>query len=142
MAVVLVLLGFALVGAVALRLSILLRRRRGWLVGYFTKQATQLVYPDGHDAWALSDHMARRRGSGLAKSFRRQVSAHLAAQADHHQVPIVTDTHSERLAHLYVADMPGMKIVGVKRTLTGRVWLLRREPSEQPPSSAVNRPAK
>lgn len=129
-AAVTVLLGFVLIGVVGLRLSILVRRRRGWIVGYFTKDATQLVYPDGRGAWALSDHVGRRRG--LAKSFRRRVSAHIAAQADLHQVPIVTDTHSERLALLYVNEIPGTRIVGVRRTLFGRLWFLRRDPAGPP----------
>lgn len=58
------------------------RRWRGWLVGYFTLAATQLVHPDRVGTWILTDHFARRRGHGLAAPFRRQVFAHLAAEAD------------------------------------------------------------
>ena len=33
-------------------------RRRGWLVGYFSPTATQLVHPDQSGSWVLSDHVA------------------------------------------------------------------------------------
>jgi len=42
------------------------RRRQGWIVGYFTEDASQLVHPGPARAWVLSDHFARRRGHGLA----------------------------------------------------------------------------
>lgn len=42
------------------------RRGRGWLVGYFTDDATQLVCPHRAGGWILSDRLARRRGRGLA----------------------------------------------------------------------------
>ncbi len=87
------------------------RRRHGWLVGYFTADATQLVHPDRAGTWILSDHFARRRGHGLAAAFRRQVFAHLAAEADRHQVVIVMDTHAEKLARIYTNDMPGLRVV-------------------------------
>ncbi len=72
--------GVGAFGAVVQLLANARRRRRGWLVGYFTADASQLVHPNTAGAWILSDHFARRRGHGLAAAFRRQVFAHLAAR--------------------------------------------------------------
>ncbi len=104
------------------------RRRRGWLVGYFTVDASQLVHPNSAGAWILSDHFARRRGHGLAAAFRRQVFAHLAAEADRHQIVIVMDTHAENLAHIYIEDMPGLCVVAQRRTINGLTITLQRDP--------------
>lgn len=104
------------------------RRRRGWLVGYFTPDASQLVHPNREGAWILSDHFARRRGHGLAAAFRRQVFAHLATEADRHQVVIVMGTHSESLVRIYTEDMPGLCIVAQRRSINGPTWSLQRDP--------------
>ncbi len=105
------------------------RRRRGWLVGYFTADASQLVHPNRAGAWILSDHFARRRGHGLAAAFRRQVFSHLTDEADRHQVAIVMDTHAEKLARIYAQDMPGLRVVAQRRTmLNGRTFTLQRDP--------------
>ncbi len=105
------------------------RRNSGWVVGYFDSTATLLVHPkDG--AWMLSDHMAEHKGRGLARPFRQKVFAHLAAEADRLGVPILTDTSVKALADLYVADLPGLKMIDqVSRDWRGRTsYNLRREP--------------
>lgn len=104
------------------------RRRRGWLVGYFTADATQLVHPNPSGAWVLSDHFARRRGHGHAAAFRRQVFGHLAAEADQRNAVIVMDTHAEKLAQVYTRDMPGLRVVAQGRTINGQTWSLQRDP--------------
>ena len=127
--VVVLYLAGVIVFAAAVQLLVNTRRRhRGWLVGYFTTDASQLVHPDPEGAWVLSDHFARRRGHGLAAVFRRQVFKHLAEQADHHQVVIVMETHAEKLARLYIQDMPGLRVVAQRRTINGPTWSLRRDP--------------
>lgn len=104
-------------------------RRHGWLVGYFTPDATQLVHPNRAGAWILSDHFARHRGHGLAAEFRRQVFTHLVAEADHHHAVIEMNTHSEKLAHIYTHDMPELCIIDYRRHLiNGSTWTLRRDP--------------
>ncbi len=129
---VVVVLGYFLVGAGVLVAGVQLvadARRRGWLVGYFTADASQLVHPDRNGAWLLSDHFARRRGHGLAAGFRQQVFTHLAAEADRHQVTIVMDTHAEKLARIYTHDMPGLRVVAQRRTrLSGPTFTLQRDP--------------
>lgn len=127
--VVVLYLAGVIVFAAAVQLLVNTRRRhRGWLVGYLTTDASQLVHPDPAGAWVLSDHFARRRGHGLAAVFRRQVFKHLAEQADHHQVVIEMETHAEKLAKLYIQDMPGLRVVAQRRTINGPTWTLRRDP--------------
>lgn len=104
------------------------RRRRGWLVGYFTNDATQLIHPNTAGQWILSDHVARSRGHGLAAPFRRQVFAHLAAEANRLHIVIFMSTHSEKLAQLYICDMPELRITAQHRTINGRTWILQRNP--------------
>lgn len=106
-------------------------RRRAWVVGYFDHTATQLVHPDDQGAWLLSDHHALTRGHGLAASFRRSVFHHLANEADRQHVDIVTNTRVPRLAHIYVADMPGLVIESNSRRdfIGRRIYDLRRHPS-------------
>lgn len=104
-------------------------RRHGWLVGYFTADATQLVHPNRAGAWILSDHFARRRGHGLAAKFRQQVFTHLAGEADRHHAVILMATHTEKLARIYTQDMPGLHIIDQRRHLVnGSTWTLRRDP--------------
>jgi len=110
------------------RLSNARRRRQGWLAGYFSADATQLIHPDPAGAWILSDHFAHHRGHSLAAPFRRQVFMHLAAEADRHNAVIVTDTHAEKLAELYTHDMPGLRVVAQRRTINGPTWTLQRDP--------------
>lgn len=106
-------------------------QRQGWVVGYFDDTATQLVHPTPEGAWQLSDHHALRRGHHLAGPFRRRVFQHLAAEADRHQVVIITDTRVRKLADLYVADMPGLTLINdTRRDIIRRhIYALRREPS-------------
>ena len=104
------------------------RRHRGWLAGYFTTDATQLVHPDPSGAWVLSDHFARRRGHGHAAGFRGHVFTHLAAEADQRNAAIVMDTHVEKLAQLYTRDMPRLRVVAQRRTINGQTWSLQRAP--------------
>lgn len=125
--VVFPLAGIALIAAVQL-IANGGRRWRGWLVGYFTDNATQLVHPDPSGRWILSDHFARRRGHGLAATFRRRVFAHLADEADRHQAVIVMDTHAQKLAQIYSHDMPGLRVVEQRRTINGHTWALQRDP--------------
>lgn len=129
-----IVVGWFLVGAGMLVAGVQLvadtrRRRRGWLVGYFTADASQLVHPNHAGAWILSDHFARRRGHGLAAAFRRRVFTHLAAEADRHQVVIVMETHAEKLANIYTRDMPRLCVVAQRRTaLSGQRFVLQRDP--------------
>lgn len=125
--------GAMMLVAVAQLLTNAHRRRRGWLVGYFTADASQLVHPNHAGAWILSDHFARRRGHGLAAAFRRRVFTHLAAEADRHQVVIVMETHAEKLAHIYTQDMPELRVVAKRRTINGPTWSLQRDPQPVSP---------
>ena len=106
-------------------------QRQGWVVGYFDDTATQLVHPTPEGAWQLSDHHTLRRGHHLARPFRRRVFQHLAAEADWHQVVIITDTRVRKLADLYIADMPGLTLVNDTRrdVIRRHIYELRREPS-------------
>lgn len=101
--------------------------RRGWLVGYFTDRSTQLVHPED-GAWVLTDHLTRHPGKGQAGPFRRAVFSHLASEADRHRVAITMETTAPRLASLYMAEMPGLEIVGTYRQYGRTVQTLRREP--------------
>lgn len=80
-------------------------KRQAWVVGYFDHTATQLVHPDGHGAWLLSDHHALRRGQGLAVAFRRSVFHHLANEADQAHVDMVTNTRVRKLARIYMPSL-------------------------------------
>lgn len=105
-------------------------RQQGWVVGYFDDTATQLVHPTPDGAWQLSDHHALHRGRRSAAPFRRRLFQHLAAEADRHQVVIITDTRVRKLADLYLADMPGLTLVSDTRRdhIARRIIELRREP--------------
>ena len=105
---------------------ITLRRwaREGWLVGYFTADASQLVHPED-GAWVLSEHHARRRGRGHGAQLRTVVWPHLKAEADRFGAPLGMATGVTRLAARYVAELPGL---GVDRVVDGVTWL-SREPS-------------
>jgi hypothetical protein len=106
-------------------------KRQAWVVGYFDHTATQLVHPDGHGAWLLSDHHALRRGHGLAASFRRSVFHHLANEADQAHVDIVTNTRVRKLARTYMAEMACLVIEDDSRRdfIGRRLYDLRRRPS-------------
>lgn len=115
----------------AVRIKMRDMSRGGWLVGYFDQTATQLVHPR-RGGWELSDHHAVVQGTGIAAPFRRRVFTHLAAEADRHQVAITMDTLVPKLVTIYQADMPGLRLVGTKRTLFGKLYLLRRDPTLSP----------
>lgn len=123
------------VGAVCVTHWMMLERlrRRGWLVGYFSPTATQLVHPDQSGSWVLSDHVAKRRRGGLGAALREEVFPHLAREADRHGAVIVTETHVEKMVPRYMAGMPGLVVVGFRRTINGPTWYLRRD--LQPPPS-------
>lgn len=124
----------------AVRLKMRAMGRGGWLVGYFDQTATQLVHPR-RGGWELSDHHAVVQGVGIAAPFRRRVFTHLAAEADRHQVAITMDTRVLKLVAIYQADMPGLRLVGIKRTLFGKRYLLRRDPTACPVGPAAEEPA-
>lgn len=81
--------------------------RHGWLVGYFTADASQLVHPED-GAWVLSEHHARRRGRGHGAQLRAVVWPHLQEKADGVGVEVRTATRARVLADRYVAEMPGL----------------------------------
>jgi hypothetical protein len=134
---ILILLGLAtFYGAVtattvALHL-ITLRRwaRHGWLVGYFTADASQLVHPED-GAWVLSEHHARRRGRGHGAQLRSVVWPHLQAEADRLEVPLCMATKVRGLAARYVAELPGL---GVDQVMQGAIRL-SREPLQVRPGA-------
>ena len=107
------------------------KRNGGWVVGYFTANSCQLVHPDD-DAWVLTDHLTAHRGHGEAGPFRRQVFAHLASEADRFGVTITLDTRVRRLADLYVQEMPGLEVTGVRRQRFATVYMLQRTPRQDP----------
>lgn len=107
------------------------KRAGGWVVGYFTANSCQLVHPDD-DAWVLSDHHTAHRGRGEAGPFRRQVFAHLAAEADLYQVTIRFDTQVRRLADSYLQEMPGLELTGIRRQRFATLYLLQRVPRPGP----------
>ena len=60
---------------------------------------------------------------------------HLAAQADLHQVAIYIETLTPKLAQIYSRDLPGLRLLAIRRDWLGRtVHMLLREPagSKQP----------
>ena len=122
-------------GALVVRVGIRRMTRSGWLLRYFDETSTQIVHPR-HGGWELSGHHAARQAEGIAGPFRQRVFAHLAAEADRLRVVITTSTTVPTLVDIYQADMPGLKLVGVRRTLFGRVYLLRRDPDISPTGSA------
>ena len=65
--------------------------------------------------WVLTDHYTAHRGVGEAGPFRRQVFAHLAAEADLHRVEIRFDTKVPRLVEIYLRDMPGLELIDTRR---------------------------
>ena len=58
---------------------------------------------------------------------------HLAREADRHGAAVVTETHVEKMVPRYMAGMPGLVVVGFRRTINGPTWYLRRD--LQPPPS-------
>ncbi|MFD0864627.1 hypothetical protein ACFQ06_02225 [Tessaracoccus lubricantis] len=86
---------------------ITLRRwaRDGWLVGYFTADASQLVHPED-GAWVLSEHHARRRGRGHGAQLRAVVWPHLIGEADLLGVTLLMSTRVRKLADQYRVDLP------------------------------------
>ena len=97
--------------------------RHGWLVGYFTADASQLVHPEG-GAWVLSEHHARRRGRGHGAQLRAVVWPHLAREADRHGAAIRTTAKVKLLAERYRAEMPGSLVVNCVEG--GMIQLVRR----------------
>lgn len=97
-------------GTIAVHMATLRRwKRDGWLVGYFTAHASQLVHPD-NGQWVLSEHHARRRGRGWGAQLRAVVWPHLVGEADRAGVGITMATRSPQLAAHYMQDMPGLRI--------------------------------
>ena len=84
---------------------------RPWTVGYFTRDASQLVHPVKPGVWLLSDHTSRRRGHGHGAKLRRVVFPHLAAEADRVGATIEMTTTVPQLAEAYLRDMPGLRLV-------------------------------
>lgn len=117
-AMILMLVGLAVfVAAVAVATVVVhlvvVRRwvRDGWVVGYFTRDASQLVHPDD-EVWVLSEHHARRRGRGMGAWLRSVVWPHLVAESDDAGVAIRTATRVRGLADAYVREMPGLVVEG------------------------------
>lgn len=102
---------------------ITLRRwaRHGWLVGYFTADASQLVHPED-GAWVLSEHHARRRGRGHGAQLRAVVWPHLMGEADRLGAAIRMATKTPKLADQYRSEIPGLVGDGVA---AGVVHLIR-----------------
>lgn len=103
---------YVIVGAATVIVHLTTMRRwvgDGWLVGYFTPNASQLVHPD-NGTWVLSEHHARRRGQGHGAHLRTLAWPHLIREADHHRVAIHTATRSPNLAKQYMQEMPGLHI--------------------------------
>lgn len=84
----------------------LIRRqeRRGWVVGYFSDHAAQLVHPRG-GRWFLGDHFAL---PGHGRALRCDVIPHLALQADRHGIEIELETSSLKLARMYQQEVPSL----------------------------------
>ena len=95
--------------------------RDGWLVGYFTAAASQLVHPEG-GAWVLSEHHARRRGRGHGAQLRAVVWPHLMDEADRLGAAVRMATRVPMLADQYRANIPGLV---VDRVEAGVVHLMR-----------------
>lgn len=107
---------------------ITLRRwaRDGWLVGYFTADASQLVHPEG-GAWVLSEHHARRRGRGHGAQLRAVVWPHLVCEADRLGAVVRVATRARKLADQYLAEVHGL----VVDRLDAGVVTLTRAPISQ-----------
>lgn len=108
---------------------ITLRRwaRDGWLVGYFTSDASQLVHPED-GAWVLSEHHARRRGRGHGAQLRAVVWPHIMDEACRLGAAIRMATRVPKLADQYRAEIPGLV---VDRVEAGVVHLMRADFSEE-----------
>lgn len=96
--------------------------RHGWLVGYFTADASQLVHPE-NGAWVLSEHHARRRGRGQGAQLRAVVWPHLIGEADRHGVTVRMSTRVRKLADQYRMELSGAV---VDRAAAGVVHLQRK----------------
>lgn len=126
-----------LIATAALFVHFVVYQGKRWAVGYFDATATQMVRPRG-DTWELSDHLARERGRGLARPFRRRVFADLARQADALGVPIVMDTSVWALRQMYLDDMPGLAQVGTTPSKRlGRQHRQTRAPGQPPPDGTT-----
>ena len=101
--------------------------RHGWLVGYFTADASQLVHPED-GAWVLSEHHARRRGRGHGAQLRALLWPHLMDEADRLGAAIRMATKTPKLADQYQAETRGLVI---DRVEAGVVHLTRAASSTQ-----------
>ena len=98
--------------------------RHGWLVGYFTADASQLVHPE-EGAWVLSEHHARRRGRGHGAQLRAVVWPHLMDEADRLGAAVRMATGVRTLANRYLSEMPGL----VTNRIEGVTMHLARAPT-------------
>ncbi|MBB1517398.1 hypothetical protein H5398_15695 [Tessaracoccus sp. MC1679] len=96
--------------------------RHGWLVGYFTADASQLVHPED-GVWVLSEHHARRRGRGHGAQLRALLWPHLMGEADRLDAAVRMATRVPMLADQYRAEIPGLV---VDRVEAGVVHLMRQ----------------
>ena len=131
----LITLGVAIAALTIGRWLVLLRLTLfSWVVGYFDHNTMLLASPR-RGRWVLSDHITKHPGQGEASDFRESVFGHLAAQADLHQVAIYIETLTPKLAQIYSRDLPGLRLLAIRRDWLGRtVHMLLREPagSKQP----------
>ena len=105
---------------------ITLRRwaRHGWLVGYFTGDASQLVHPED-GAWVLSEHHARHRGRGHGAQLRAVAWPHLMSEADRLGVGIRMASSVRKLSDEYLSEVPE----AVVERVDAGVMHLKRDPS-------------
>lgn len=64
--------------------------------------------------WYIADHVARLGTRGAGRRLRLRIRDQLIAAADAQQVIVYAHTTSEKLAHAYMEDIPGLRIASVR----------------------------
>ena len=72
--------------------------------------------------WYIADHIAQRGTRGAGHRLRLRIRDQLIAAADAQQIVVFAHTTSEKLAHAYMEDIPGLRIAS---TRGDRILLVR-----------------
>ena len=112
---------FLLIAAAAMLWQVVGPRRSDW---HMTDDAVMAVAVT-KKGWTLHSHGCARPGSGAGAALRDAVMPTWTAEADTHHVPIHISATTERLAEIYAADIPGLRVVGKEWP---RGLAMRREP--------------
>lgn len=116
------------------QLGQVLSRNTHW---YATADAA-LALSRSRKGWTLHSHMSARPGSGAGQLLREVVMPAVLERADREHVTIYGAAADARLAGIYCAEIPGMRVTG-KALLRG--VRLRRDPAgaDVSPESSARR---